>query len=469
MLKGRSFPSFAKSLCSLCAALALLTCTGSDPTATVDKAGSVAAIIIVSGEDQVDTVGNVLERALDARVVDSVNRPISGQVVNFSVISGGGSVFAGSGATSDSGLVSAKWTLGKSTADSQRVEARTVPAASADKSVSAVFRATAKPDAPDTVTKTAGDAQTVLAGTVVGVSPTVRIADRYGNPVPEKEVLWTITGGGGDLSAGSPAKSTTTKAGIAALPGGWSLGRTIGPNTLTASVAPLPAVSFTVTGIVGPPTRLAFVVPPPPQATNGEHLSRQPVLQVQDAAGNPVHKSNIIVQATAIAGSGPGPLTVWNDTTRTDANGIATFSGIVLNGTAGDGYRVSFATSESEPLISDSITLLVGAAYKVLLKVPADGAVRGGQFASQPVLQITDAGGNVISVSDCITASIVGGFGGAALTGGVTISGSGGTFAYFSLGLSATTSPGSYTIFYSNGCCVGSGTLLPASQTIDVR
>jgi len=95
------------------------------------------------------------------------------------------------------------------------------------------------------------------------------------------------------------------------------------------------------------------------------------------------------------------------------------------------------------------------------------GAVRGGLFASQPVLQITDAGGNVIPVSDCITASIVGGFGGAALTG-ATISGSGGTFAYSSLGLSTTTGSGTYTMFYANGCCVGSGTLQPASQTIEV-
>jgi len=449
---------------SLGAACGVITCTGSREPTSVTKVGPVAAIIIVSGQDQVDTVGHGLEHALEVRVVDSASIPINGQAVNFKVTSGGGSVLATAAITSDSGVVSAKWTLGKSTADSQRVEATTVPTTSTDRLVTAVFRATAKPGAPDTVTKTAGDGQTLPAGTTVTVSPTVRVVDRYGNPVPGNEVMWSIAGGGGELSAGSPARSTTNEAGVGVLPGSWSLGRTPATNTVTASVATVPTVSFNVIGIVGPPTRLAFLVSPPAVATNGQNLSRQPVVQVQDAFGNPVHTAGIVVQATAVAGSGPGTLTVWNDTTRTDTDGIATFSGIVLNGQSGDGYRLGFATPESQPLSSDPITLLVGAPYKVLLKVPAGGAVRGGRFESQPILQITDAGDNVTPVSDCITATIIGG---AVLTGEVTVAGSG-TFAYTSLGLSDTTNPGTYTIFYSNGCCVGSGTLLRASQSIEV-
>ncbi len=154
-----------------------------------------------------------------------------------------------------------------------------------------------------------------------------------------------------------------------------------------------------------------------------------------------------------------------NDTTRTDAEGIATFSGIVLNGRAGDGYRVSFATPESEPLSSEPITLLVGAPYKIVLLLPAAGADRGGSpFVSQPIVQITDAGGNFTQVSDCIRATTSGG---AVMTGGTTISGTGDTFDFLSLGISAP-SPGTYTIFFSNGCCVASGTLVSAFQSIEV-
>jgi hypothetical protein len=462
--KGVSFRSVAKSMFSLGAACGLLTCAGSREPTGIGKIGPVAAIVIVSGQDQIDTVGNAFEQPLEVRVVDSATRPISGQTVDFKVTSGGGTVLATAAITSDSGVASAKWTLGKSTADSQRVEARTVPTTSADRQVTAVFRATAKPGAPDTVTKTAGDAQTLPAGTTVTVSPRVRVVDRYGNPVPGTEVMWSIAGGGGELSAGSPARSTTNEVGIGILPGSWSLGRTPAMNTVTTLVGPVPPVSFTVTGIAGPPARLAFLAPPPTVATNGQNLSPRPVVQVQDAFGNPVRTAGIVVQATAAAGFGPGTLTLWNDTTRTDTNGVATFSGIVLDGTAGDGYRLAFATSGSQPLSSDPIALLVGAPYKVLLKVPAAGAVRGASFQSQPILQITDAGDNLTPVGDCITATIIGG---AVLAGEVTVSGSG-TFAYTSMGLSSTTNPGTYTIYYSNGCCVGSGTLVRASQSIEV-
>jgi len=53
--KGASFRSVAKSVFSLGAACGLLTCTGSREPTGVNKVGPVAAIIIVSGQDQVDT------------------------------------------------------------------------------------------------------------------------------------------------------------------------------------------------------------------------------------------------------------------------------------------------------------------------------------------------------------------------------------------------------------------------------
>lgn len=466
MRKDRSFRSVPKARFLVGGSLALLTCTsGNDPTGP--QTGPVAAILIVSGQDQVDTVGKELGQELEVRVVDSANKPVPGRTLTFKVTAGGGSVSAASGITSDSGFVREKWTLGTSTADTQRVEAATLPATAADKAVTAVFRATAKAGAPDTVSKTAGDTQTVPAGTAVTVSPTVRLADRYGNPVPASDVVWTIAGGGGNLSTGSPARSPTSEAGVGVLTGSWSLGNTPGVNTLTASAGAVGAVSFSATGIVGPPVRLTFVIPPPTRATNGQSLSQYTQVQLEDAVGNPVRVGGVVVQASPVAGTGIGSLTVFNDTTRTAANGIATFSGLVLNGTAGDGYRISFATSASQPLSSDPITLLVGAPYQIVLRIPAAGADRGGSpFVSQPMLQVTDAGGNLTPVSDCITATTFGGTG-AALTGGVTVSASGSTFAYSSLGISAS-SPGTYTILFNNGCCMGSGTLRSASQTIDV-
>jgi hypothetical protein len=116
-------------------------------------------------------------------------------------------------------------------------------------------------------------------------------------------------------------------------------------------------------------------------------------------------------------------------------------------------------------LASDPISLLRGQPAALALRIPADGAGRGANFTVQPVLQIVDEGGNGTSVSECVTASIT--FGGG-LTGGTHVSSSGDTFSFNSLGISSTTSPGSYTITYIAGCCAANSSIRPATQTIQV-
>src|SRR4030088_1044586 len=85
-----------------------------------------ARLDVVSGEGQEGTVGTELAAPLVARVVDANGAPIVGQLVNFRVTAGNGSVFAGSALTNSDGLARERWTLGTSTADSQKVEARAV-------------------------------------------------------------------------------------------------------------------------------------------------------------------------------------------------------------------------------------------------------------------------------------------------------------------------------------------------------
>ena len=95
---------------------------------------------VVSGDGQVGTPGAELPAPLVARVEDSRGRPVVGQIVNFRVVSGGGSVFAGAAISNRNGLVQERWTLGFG--GLQRVEARAVDPATGAPLTFAVFTAT---------------------------------------------------------------------------------------------------------------------------------------------------------------------------------------------------------------------------------------------------------------------------------------------------------------------------------------
>ena len=184
---------------------------------------------LVSGDQQSGVVGQELADPLVARVVDSASRPITGQLVNFRVVSGGGSVFAGAALTDDSGVVRERWTLGTSTADSQRVEARAVDNTTGAPLVFGVFNASALADAAATLSKVAGDSQLSALGSPQPESLAVRISDQYGNPVPDDSVLWTA--GSGSVS---PARTASNAAGVAKTQ--WTLDSTRSSDTATASV-----------------------------------------------------------------------------------------------------------------------------------------------------------------------------------------------------------------------------------------
>ncbi|MBA3560035.1 MAG: Ig-like domain-containing protein [Gemmatimonadaceae bacterium] len=71
---------------------------------------------------------------------------------------------------------------------------------------------------------------------------TVKVTDRYGNPVPGAAVSWTIAPGAGSVSG---TTSNTDASGVATV--AWTLGTTAGAKSLTATVAALPPVTFTAT------------------------------------------------------------------------------------------------------------------------------------------------------------------------------------------------------------------------------
>lgn len=91
-------------------ALTLAACSG----AHSDVALPPPALImeIVSGGRQRGPVGQELPHPVIVQLVDAQHRPVRGQLVRFRVVSGGGSMYAGSSITDRNGMAEDYWTMG---------------------------------------------------------------------------------------------------------------------------------------------------------------------------------------------------------------------------------------------------------------------------------------------------------------------------------------------------------------------
>ena len=135
-----------KNLCVswLVVVLFLFACTES---VTQPYTGPIA-LSIVSGEGQSGPPGVELPDPLVVKVEDARGRRVRGQIVNFRVIDGDGSVFAGVAETDRRGIAQERWTLGLRGA--QRVEARAVNTRTGEALTFAEFTATVIGEIPPT-------------------------------------------------------------------------------------------------------------------------------------------------------------------------------------------------------------------------------------------------------------------------------------------------------------------------------
>jgi hypothetical protein len=98
-----------------------------------------------------------------------------------------------------------------------------------------------------TAASIAANSSTSLAaapGTQITELPSVIVRDQSGNPIGGVPVIFNVTAGGGTITGGN---TTSNSSGIATV-GSWTLGASIGTNTLTATTGGLPAVVFTADG-----------------------------------------------------------------------------------------------------------------------------------------------------------------------------------------------------------------------------
>ena len=203
-------------------------------TAT-SAAGAAASVTRNAGDNQTAPAGSTVPIPPSVIVKDAGGNPKSGVTVTFAVVSGGGSLTGGSAVTNASGIATVgSWTLGGSAA----VNSLSATVAGL---APVTFTASSVAGAAASILKNAGDNQTASAGSTVPIPPSVIVRDANGNPKADIPVTFAVVSGGGSVSG---ATTATNASGIATV-GSWTLGGVGGLNTLSATVAGLPPVTFT--------------------------------------------------------------------------------------------------------------------------------------------------------------------------------------------------------------------------------
>jgi adhesin/invasin len=262
------------------ALLALVACSSDGLVLPSDR--EPAAVTIVVGNAQVDTVGRVLPESLVVRVTDQDDRPIMNQSVRFINSQGQSGLHAipETAQTDADGRASARLVLGTA-AGPQVVQVRVELATGA---ITADVRVVALAAAPDTVYAASGNPQGGTVGGELDQSLIARATDRYGNPVSDVPVSWAVVGGG----SVSAEETVTDAAGQASVR--RTLGTTPGAQQTTATAPTLKGspVVFDHTATQGTPASLLLESGNQQAGRPGQPLGLPIVVRLVDALGNGV-------------------------------------------------------------------------------------------------------------------------------------------------------------------------------------
>ena len=179
-------------------------------------------------------------------------------------------------------------------------------------------------------------------------------------------------------------------------------------------------------------------------AVDGQAFTTQPIVTILNSQGQLVSTDNTSIVTMSVS---DGATTVGTTAVKA-VNGVVNFTNAGIAGKAGVPYILTFSFASLKPA-TQSITILPGAPTQVSLVSAANGAVNNAAFTSQPVLNILDHYGQLVTADNSTQvtisvnngASMIGTFTRTAVNGVVNFSGS---------GAGIVGSPGSnYTLTYS--------------------
>lgn len=371
---------------------------GTSFTAT-GVAGAATQLVKTSGDGLTAVVGSLVAPAPTVQARDQFGNPVPGLTVTFAVTAGAGTVTGATDTTGASGFAAVgAWTLDTLAGGN----ALTATAGG----LSAAFTATGTAAAPSLLVKVLGDGQTAVVNTPLPDPPTVRLTDRYGNPIAGDTIEFHVIIDGGSVADTIPV----TGGGGTASAGTWTIADFVALNRLQAvvrGVPAVPAVQFTAQGTHDVAFQILRETVDPQTAIAGQAVSVPPAVRVRDQYFNPVPGVTVAFNlAGTLLGSVTPPSAV------TDSSGLAQVTTWTLNPVAGLNTLAATVTGLADTIVFSATGVITNAttiAYGPLGGGNGQTGVVATTLPTAYTVQVMDASGLPVQNVHVAWAAVSGG------------------------------------------------------------
>ena len=228
---------------------------------------------------------------------------------------------------------------------------------------------------------------------------------------------------------------------VASVSGGVVTAKLVGNATITASSGSVSSVGVTVTVTAGAASQLG-IRSQPAGAASAATMTTPPVIEVRDAAGNPIVTSTASVTVAIATGGG----TLAGSATVAAVAGVASFTDLGVTGLIG-ARTLSFASAGLAGTTSAAFTLAAGAPTQLAVRTQPVASSAYANFTTAPVVEIQDAQGNLTTSTATVTAAIASG--GGALGGTASVAAVAGVATFAPLSVQGTA--GARTLTFTSG------------------
>ena len=347
------------------------TLSGIRGTADVTVTLPAARVVVESPDNLTGRAGSTLATAFTVRVVASDDVPVPGTVVTFAALASGAQVGSATATTDGTGRASTTMTLGGALG-AQSFRATVGVLTPGTLSVQATV------GLPDAIAVVTAPPQSETIGRALPQPFTVRVTDRFGNPVPNVAVAWTRVLGNGTLGA---TTSTTDADGRAQV--SYTLGNVPGAESVRATITTASGTAtaaFNTTAVALPASRILIVSGDRQSGAVGTPAEQPLVVRVTDALNNNI--SGATVEWTV-----GGAATLSASSTQTDADGTARLTPTYSNRPGGVTVRAALGSVS----VAFTLTASVGEPAKIAFVAGAGQSVSvSSAVAVAPAVLVTD-------------------------------------------------------------------------------
>jgi Bacterial Ig-like domain (group 1) len=391
-----------------------------------------------------------------AKVTDSNGNPVAAVSVTLAVAGGAAALIGVTTLTTTSNGIAAFSNLSIDATGTFQLQAT----AGALSMLSSSFQITAA--LSRTITPVAGAGQSAPVNTQYALPLTALVKDQLGNAVPGASVTFSSPASGAGVGFTASSSVLTDDQGIAISPALTANAQAGSFQAFATTVNAASPAAFDLTNLTGSANRLSFVQNPT-TTTAGEIITPPVTVQIKDNAGNPVAQAGVPV---TLASNSPATFRAQPPAAATDANGIATFSGITVEQAGvytGVAISQGFSSARSDPFavtpgIPSTILPTGGTPQSTLVSTAFPEALQA---------TVTDSEGNPVSGATVIFLAPLAGAGGA-FAGATTATVVTDQQGRAAVAITANTTAGTYTVTATTDLVTGTAqfvlTNLPASQ-----